>query len=124
MIHLANNFNQNFCLNFLGISLCVFCGLQAFTALKELDLTWEAVHGELTVLTQATGLSFSAGSVMPAITALLEMAQLSLDHVRKDITACMETPLRNLSHRLQVNTRLYQTCTACSQIQELQYSIV
>lgn len=55
------------------------------------------------VLTLATGLSLSAGSVMAAITALPEMAQLSLDHVRKDITAYLETPLHNLSHRLQVN---------------------
>lgn len=76
------------------------------------------------VLTLATGLSLSAGSVTVAITALPEMAQLSLDHVRKDITAHMETLLHNLSHRLQVNKYLHQTCAECSHIQEIQYSIV
>lgn len=54
-------------------------------------------------LIQATGLSLSAGSVMAAITALPEMAPLSLARVGKDITAHMETPLHNLSRRLEVN---------------------
>lgn len=70
------------------------------------------------VLTQDTGLSLSADSVMVAITALPEMAQLSLDHVRKDITAHMETRLHNLSHRLQVNKHIYYEHTACTHIQE------
>lgn len=55
------------------------------------------------VLTQATGLSRSAGSVMVAITALPGMAQLSVAHVRKDITAPMETQLLSLSQRPEVN---------------------
>lgn len=55
------------------------------------------------VLTQATGLSLSVGSVMAAITALPEMAQLLLAHARKDITAHMETSLHSLSQRLEVN---------------------
>lgn len=72
----------------------------------------------------ASGPSLSAGSVTAAITALPEMAQLSLDHVRKDITAHMETPLHNLSYRLKVKKHLCQTCAACSHIQEILYGIV
>lgn len=53
------------------------------------------------VLTLATGPSHSAGSVTAVITALPEMAPLSLDHVRKDITVHMETPLQNPPHTLQ-----------------------
>ncbi|KAM7413317.1 hypothetical protein PAMA_020621 [Pampus argenteus] len=49
--------------------------------------------GTYVVVTHAT----RAGSVMVAITALPEMAQLSLDHVKKDITAPTETLLHNLS---------------------------
>ena len=96
----------------------LFCVLQASTVLKELDLTWRAVQRELTVLTPATGLSLSAGSVTAAITALPEMAQLSLDHVRKDITAHLETPLRDLSRRLQVNNPLHQMCASRSHVQQ------
>lgn len=58
------------------------------------------------VLTPAMSLSCSAGSVTPAITALPEMAQLSLGRVRKDITAHMETSLHSLSQWLQVNMLL------------------
>lgn len=71
------------------------------------------------VLTLATGLSLSAESVTAVITALPEMAQLSLDHVKKDITAHMETLLHNPSLRLQVKKHLYHTCTACSHKQEI-----
>lgn len=108
---------------YICITSCLFCDLQAFTALKELDLTWEAVQRELTVLTQATGLSLSAGSVMAAITALQEMAQLSLAHVRKGITAHMETPLHNLSRRLEVNIFARHILNVLHS-QEMQYSVI
>lgn len=92
-----------------------FFVLQDFTALEELDLTCVAVQRELTGQTQATRLSLSANSVTAAITALPEMAQLSLDHVGKDITAHMEAPLHNLCHRLQVNIHIYQPYATYSQ---------
>jgi len=47
--------------------------------------------------TLAIGLFPSADSVMEAIIALPEMAQLSPDHAKKDITVHMETSLHSLS---------------------------
>lgn len=82
-------------------------GLQAFIVPKELDMTWEAVRRELMGLIQATHLSLSADNVTLAITAHPEMAQLSLDHARKDITVHMETPLHNRSYSLQVTRHLH-----------------
>lgn len=55
------------------------------------------------VLTQATGLSRSADSVMAAITALPGMPQLSVAHVRRDIIVPMETHPLSLSLRPEVN---------------------
>lgn len=60
------------------------------------------------VLTQATHLYLSADNVMAAITALPEMAQLSLVRVRKDITAHMGARLHNLCGRLEVNMSFFQ----------------
>lgn len=77
--------------------------LQAFTAQKELDLTWKPVQRELTVLTQATGLLLNANCVMVDITVLPEMAQLSLAHARKDIIVHKETPLHSLSFKLEAS---------------------
>ncbi|KAK2847208.1 hypothetical protein Q5P01_010207 [Channa striata] len=62
-----------------------------------------------------------AGSVTAAITALPEMAQLSLDHVRKDITAHMETPLRSLSLRLQ---HLQENAGRVSSVLEVQIVLI
>lgn len=53
-------------------------------------------------LTLATHLYLSADSVMVAITALPETAQLSPVRVRKDITAHMGARLHNPSGRLEV----------------------
>lgn len=67
-------------------------------------------------LTLATGRSLSASGVTVAITALPETVQLSLDRVRKDITAHMETRLHSLSHSLwvsipQYSVSQYNTCS-------------
>lgn len=65
--------------------------MQGFTAQREQDLTKDPAQRERMVLTQATGLFLSAGSVTVAITALLETAQLSVALVRRDFTVHRET---------------------------------
>lgn len=53
---------------------------------------------------QDTGLCLNANSVMVAITAPPQMAQLSVERVRKDITAYVETPLLDPSRGLRVTS--------------------
>lgn len=69
--------------------------MQAFTAQREQDLTRDPAQREPMVLTQATGLFLSAGSVTVASTALLETAQLSVALVTGDFTVHKETHLHS-----------------------------
>lgn len=66
-------------------------------------MTCKAALKACIALTPASGLSLSAGRVTEDITVHPEMAQLSQDSVRGDITAHAETPRHSLSHRLQVS---------------------
>lgn len=70
--------------------------MQAFIAQREQDLTGDPARREPMVLTQATGLFPSAGSVTVASTALLETAPLSVALVRRDFTVHRETHLHSL----------------------------
>lgn len=65
--------------------------------------TWEAVRRALTALTRASTLYPSAGSVMEAITAPPEMAQLPPASVWKDSTAHGGTRLHDLRQWLEVH---------------------